>query len=498
MTFTLYSAAILLILFAAILIEVLRGMKKGFLKMAVRLGTVLGSILIALPLSLWAGDIPAGLLTSTVMKIRLLRQYAESIAGLDELITAYVDALISPILFVILFFVIRAILSLVVSIVYKKKLCDSRSDAGYATSEDAWYHKHHKLYGALTGALIGLVTTVCLLMPLTGTLRTASALIDCTAAAGANLSKMGIPEALTSGVRDYANDAPSAVLYACGGNLMYYASSSFELEGERYALVDEIDGIRNAASDMRTMLKVFTSKKTELTDEDKQSIKTFQGAIEASGTVRFVAAGFLSEAAETWLDGSKYLGMGRPTFGKVVDPVITEMLAVYKTTDTSVVSADISTLLNLYVIVTEQGMIRNPDYEALVKKMGETTLMDDICNELEANPRTAYISDLLTDMIVRTVSSAINLSEVDEVEYEKLLVNLADSLNALKDESDEVKKARMTEYIVQHADEYGVELPANMATVTAQYMVEEIDSSNGDVSTEEVKAFLDRHSVDGK
>ena len=495
MSFTLYSVAILLTLATAIFIEIIRGIKKGFLKMAVRLGTAVGGILLALPLSLWVGDIPAELLTGTVMRIGMLRRYAESVAGLDELITAYVDAVLSPIAFVILFFVIRAILSLVVSIVYAKKLKDSRYDAGYVTSEDAWYRRHDRLYGALTGAVIGLMVTVCLLMPLTGTLRTATAAVDCMTAAGASLSKMGIANEQAEAVKKYADDAPSAVLYACGGELLYRATASFELEGERYALADELDGIRDAATDMRTMMKVFTSKKTTLTDEDKQSIKRFQGAIGSSGTVRFVSAGFLSKAAGTWLEGNKYLGMGRPTFGKVIDPVVSEILAVCVSTDTGTVPADITTMLNIYVLVTEYDMIRSPNYEKLVTQMGETSLMDDICAELKANPRMAYIAEMMTDTVVRTVASAINLSKVAESEYEQLLVNLADSMNSLKGEGGDVKVARMTDYIVHYVDKFGVDLPENMATVTAQYMVEEIDSNDGNVTTDQVRAFLGRYAV---
>ena len=497
MSFTLYSVAILLVLATAILIDVMKGIKKGFLKMAVKLGVVLGSILVALPISLVAGDLPAKLVTDAVMNIGIIQRYAKNITGLEELVTAYVDALISPILFVILFFVIRAILSLIVSLVCKKILKDSRHDAGYETKEDAWYRRHDKLYGALTGAVIGFIVTVCLLMPITGTLRAASSVIDCTKASGVNLAKMGIPEKQTTEFQAFASDAPSMILYACGGDLLYRATASFELEGERYALIRELDVIGDTAEDIKAMLNIFSSKKDQFTDEDKQSVESLKEAIKSSGTVKFVSAGFLSEASKTWLKGGKYLGIGRPTFGKVIDPMISEILLVCKDTDSSTVPADVSTLLNIYVIATEHGMIRNPDYEKLVGKMGHDTLMDDICNELKANPRMAYIADMLTGVVVRTVSSAINLSGVRGPEYEKLLVNLADSLNSLKGASNEVKVSYMTNYIVDYADEYGVELPENMATVTAQYMVEEIDSESGEVDSEHIREFLDRHSVDG-
>ena len=487
MSFTMFSAVLLLVVGAGVFIEVMRGMRRGLVWTAVSLSTVVLSALIAAPLAVWLSDTPAQMLRDILLALLpTLETLSGSFPAIIPLLTAGADAVISPIFFVLFFLVLRLIARIVVSILFRSCLTplpDDPADPMYESENAPWHRRHGRLVGGLAGGLCGFIASLILLSPVVGVLSTADRLLAGTDGFKIKWDSLGLDSDLVATVRDTTGDPAVVLLEALGCGIIFDASACTELNGNRAYLRREADVCMEAVEDMVSVISLIRSPGA-MTPEQREAVAHLGDTISGSEAAKMVAADTVNLVADAWLEGNTFMKVARPAFGELIDPLMTGVLQVCSESEPSCVGRDIGTLLNVYLIAVDHGMLTDPDYEELANSLGEDGVLNLIYDELMKNPCTAHLAGELTDMSLRIMVSAIEWSDISNLQIEGLMSELSDAMNQVNGmgTSAEERVEFMKEYTLQCAEKYGVKVPPALAEMASIALIERL-GNRGDTLT---------------
>ena len=508
MSFTLLSLAFLGIALLGIFIEVRRGLRRGFVYAAVGLTTVLVSALGAVALALWLSDKPAAKVAELLgSSVSVLETFEATFPHVRDILTAVIDALVTPLLFVGFFLILRLILRIVASIILRSKGYDpddsrymgtprrpaALKSPSYEAPDAPWHRRHDRLLGGLTGGLCGLLAALCILSPVLGMLSTSRTLLRGLRSMNVSLNAI-LPADTLSEAEYYVNDAGSAILSAAGGDLIFDATAVTELDGIPLTLRREVETCMGVCYDFSRVIKVVT-KPESATDEQKEIIYGLGDRIDDSAITRVLAADFLGSASSAWLEGEAFIGIQRPSFGELLDPLLTAALEVCGQSTPECAGRDITTLLHIYLIIVDSGLTDNPDRDSLVAALDEGGVMDAIYAELRKNPCMKPVEQELNNVALRIMAEAIDWANFAPDTYRDLMDNLSEAMNlvnGMEDASFDQRVETLTEYTLHYAEQYGVELPEGMAQMAATAMVEQL-STDGKLTADHLEEFFNHY-----
>ena len=508
MSFTLLSLVFLGAVLLGVFIEVRRGLRRGFVRAAIGLITVLVSALGAIPLALWLSDKPAEKATELIARsIPALETLQETFPHVEAILTAVADALVTPFLFVAFFVVLRLILRIVASAVLRSKGYDPddprymgtprRPAALHAPSYEApdapWHRRHDRLMGGLAGGLCGLLAALCMLSPLLGMLSTARTLLRGLESMNVSLNKV-IPADVVDSVEPVVFDGGSAILSAMGGDLIFDAAAVTELDGIPLSLRREVVTCMAVCKDFSRVIKVVT-KPDQATDEQKKILYNLGDRLGDSAFTRVLAADFLNSASSAWRDDKAFIGIQRPSFGEFLDPLLNAALEVCGESTPDCAGRDITTLLRVYLIITDSGLTQNPDRDSLMAALDEGGVLDEIYAELRKNPCMKPVEEELSNVALRIMAEAIDWADFAPDTYRELMDDLSEAMNLINGMDGanfDTKVDTLTDYTLHYAEQYGVELPESMAKMAASAMIEQL-SGEGTLTPEHLETFFNHY-----
>ena len=508
MSFTLLSLVLLGIALLGVFIEVRRGLRRGFVYAAVGLSTVLVSAVGAVALALWLSDQPAELVATLLENaVPALETFEKTFPHVTDILVAVADALVTPFLFVGFFLALRLILRIVASILLRAKGYDPddprymgtpRRPAAlraptYEAPDAPWHRRHDRLLGGLAGGLCGFLAALCILSPVLGMLSTSRTLLRGLRSMKVSLNAM-LPAETLSDVEYYVNDSGAAILSASGGDLIFDATAVTELDGTPLTLRREVKTCMDVCYDFSRVIKVITNPGAA-TDEQKEIIYGLGDRMEESAFTRVLAADFLNSASAAWLEGETFIGIKRPVFGDLLDPILTAALEVCGQSTPECAGRDITTLLRIYLIIVDSGLTTNPDRDSLMAALDEGGVMDKIYAELRKNPCMRPVEQELNNVALRIMAETIDWANFAPDTYRDLMDNLSEAMNlvnGMEGASFEERVESMTEYTLHYAEKYGVELPEGMAKMAATAMVEQL-SGDGTLSADQLEEFFNHY-----
>ena len=505
MTFTMISLVLLGFVLLDVFAEVRRGLKRGFVYAAVRLTATLVSALGAVGLALWLSDIPAAFVAD-LLNVYLpdsLETLEATFPHVSAILVAVADALVTPLLFVAFFLVLRLVLRIPTAIILRTMGYDSddpryadtsrRGSLGapsYESPDAPWHRRHNRLLGGLTGGLCGFLAALCILSPVLGMLSTSRTLLRGIRSMNVSLNGMLLADTL-SDVEYYVNDSGAAILSAAGGDLIFDATAVTELEGESLTLRREVEACMSVCEDFSRVVKVVTNL-SAATDEQKEILYGLGDRLDDSAFTRVLAADFLNSASAAWLEGEAFIGIRRPSFGELMDPLLTAALQVCSESTPECAARDITTILRVYLIVVESGLADNPDRDSLNEALGEGGVLDDIYAELKKNPCMTPVINELSNVSLRIMAEAIDWANFSPDTYRELMDEFSDAMNLINGMEGAGFNERvdaLTEYTLHYAEQYGVDLPEGMAHMVATAMVEQL-SGSGTLTADRMEEFF--------
>ena len=491
MSFNLISIAILVIAAVIITFEVIRALSRGVKKSVITLVSIFISMFSAILITFVASDAIVNAAMTLLDKIEGLETLYDRFPHFEEVAFAYADAIISPILFVLLFILVRVIVAIVFAIVFKRN-AKRYGNKAYENEDAPNYKKKPKWISAFLGAVSGFLVSVILFMPVVGSLK-----ISAVAARSVNETSdafnFRIKNSMVKALDTLSSDVVGNVFYYSGGVLIYKSTSvsrlndnHFELEAE---IVNSLDGIDD-------LLKVGTviSNVENATEEDKEVLRSVGEKINRAETLKNVGSDFISDLSKKWLNREKYYNIPKPKVGNAAEVFFDKMLFVCKSTTPDTVGADLSSLLNVFLLADEYQILNCEDYKTLIETANQTGAFNAIKAELSKNSRMSGVSVEIDNMAVRAVASAINNFTPEE--YEAITKDVATTLNeALTIKDPEERVRYITDYMEQHIRERDIDVGSDITNEVAKKLTEELLDTTHEVTPEEVEEFWDKYTL---
>ena len=500
MTFTIFSAVLLLCVGLSVLKEVMRGLNRGFGRTAISLATVVFSALVAAPLAYWLSDLPAEIADSLLLRyLPGINTFTNKFPSLNELLVSIIDAAISPLMFVVFFVILRLVSSLVVTILFKKRMKpkpDETGDPVYESEKAPWHRRHSRALGGITGGLCGFLLSLILLSPTIGLLSTADALFSITESVNIKWSSMGVRDEYITMARNITHDPVVRALEVSGGGLIFDATAATKVNDTRVVMRQELHACADVLTDVLSLTSVLQNK-GQPTPEQNEILDHLGEKIDKSEVTKLLLSDTLNRAADAWLTGQTYLGMSRPSFGKHIDPLMNGVLSVCAYSEPKCVGRDISTLLHVYLIATDSGLLSNPNFDTLAENLGdsENSIITRVYDELQKNPCTAGLTEQMTDMAIHIMASAIEASGFNDFKLDGLMTDLSGAVNLVNGmgSTNAERVNSMKEYTTYYAAKYGVNVPDSLAEMAAVAFVDKLGNSGGSVTADDLQALFDQY-----
>jgi hypothetical protein len=279
-----------------------------------------------------------------------------------------------------------------------------------------------------------------------------------------------------------------------GGGLIFDAVANTRLNGRRVSLRSEADACMTVVSDMLASMRVFSSP-AAAGEEELEALERLSEEIGRSEAAKLLAADFLNQIARAWLEGKTFMKIPKPSGGELVDPLLNGILQVCAESTPDCVARDIGTLIRIYLIASEHGLLTSPDYGDLADQLDEGGVLGLIYDELMDNPCTAHLAGELTDMALRIMAKGIKWSGFNDAKLDSLMSDLSDAMNLVNGMGStyEDRVASMKEYTLYYAEQYGVELPDSLAEMAAAALVDRLGESGGTVTEKDLSEIFDQY-----
>ncbi len=491
MSFNLISLAVLFIAAIIITFEIIRSFSRGVKKSLVTLASVFIAMFSSIAITFFLVDwIVKSPLIDILKRIKALDIIFERFPHIGDVIFAYADAILSPLVFVIVFILLRVIIGIVFAIVFKRQARQNGNKV-YENEDAPQYKKKPRPTCAILGTLSGVFVSIIVFTPIMGTLRIAS-----TAAYSINESDSAfnfkINSKLVRTLDKFSNDAVGTVLFYSGGALVYQSTSTSRLNDNHFELSNEIEETFDGVDDVLNV-GIFVSKIDKASAEQKESLKHVGNQVNDSETLKCLAADIIPDISRKWLKGMPYYNVERPKVGRASAMFFDKMLYVCTSSTPDTVGADLNTLLNVYLIAYEYGVLNCHDYDEMIDIATETGVFDKMKEELNKNRRMAGIGLEIDTMSVRVVSSVIY--SLDPEDYKGVTEEITGMLNDALDLSKEERVDFITDEAEKYINQYDVDIDDALAKELAEEFSNKLLDTDTELTVEDVEKFWEDYTL---
>lgn len=404
--------------------------------------------------------------------------------------------LISPFVFMALFFVVRFIIGIVMRIVMKLIPLFNHSGALL-----------NRLGGAVLGIVNGFAVVLILLMPFLGTVNVIDAAADEISAMEIAQKQDSASEDDNSGnqpengaetsfdsIKDFTdplvNEGAGKFMLSFGGEALYNSVSSARYDGEKITLKNEVTGLL----EMVNSVSLLAQDVTTYDDTQIQALDNTAQSLEDSTLLRDISSGLLSDMSDKWLNGESFLGIQKIDAGELFNPIVTEMLEIFSTSDKDNIAKDFRTIADVFEILIENDIFASAsDFEALLDKLGGDGVITEIISTIEEDERMIPLANEIKGLSVRALSSVLGIEDTEE--YDALMGDIAGIMNNASGLSESEKKEAVKEGLTQSLSDYGVAISGDAADMVTDIIITELgDRDNLDV--DDIKDFIASYAID--
>ncbi len=474
--------------------------KRSWIMAVVRIGITVVSAIVAVPLT----KLLAELLSDTVYGLLLPRLGSELEAFLTEVpvgaegMRVIAALIVSPILYLLVFLLLRWVVSIVVWIVEKCVPILRKRSLRVVSMP----------LGALNGILIAAVT----LIPLCGYLVFGAHMLNTFVDSGLTdsavvrdnvLEPFGLTEEELADVADSLEEHPVvAAVHGSVGKPIYTALTTADLDATdtHGAVVEmnlerELSGLLVTASCAMDAVESF--QKEDYAPADKELLFATADSLFESEWIRMLASDTLVAMSETWLDNKPFAGIDRPVLDASLNPTVNHMLEIFSTETPETLEEDIHVLLDLVGDMMVNDLLqKNADYTAMVQKMGQSGILTDMLDTLQASERLSALADELKALAIRLVSNMLGVDKLQSGEYAEMMGDVAGTLTNALSMSEAERDELILGSIKENFAGQGFDVPDDVALKMSHQMIDEL-GADGEISPDELTEYMVEHAEEG-
>ncbi len=487
----------------SVLLGLLTGLRRGFTKTLIRIGTVaLAAVLAYFAAKALVGAFDAFFAGKTLEEI-IISVYANYETAVDpktrEIISAF-DAetaeliiggvaalLLSPIIFLATFGVSRFLLLFVDWLIGALLKKSNRHKGAPST-----------IFGGVLGIVQGALIAAVVLIPFSGMLTLAGSVKEDM------LAREDYTEENKASVESfYAQylDEPIAnplvsLVNGCGGEKIYAELSCTKVGDVTYDMTERASLAAGIVVDVSALKGMNWQSPSP---EQEAAIERIVDSMGEDEYTARVLAGILRGSSTALTNNIEIFNLGAP-----YDEIFKEAFGIFTTSNESNVGADLDTMLHVYFIMADNDLlvlISGNNIEGmkgkLTEKVGDELIIDHMIRTLQENDRTAVLVTTFTKLSVSIMADQLGLGEDTVQLYEGLKEDLEGvlMLNRNSFNSDEEYKAEVGAQLSAALEENNISLEDDIVAGMTDYIAENY-SGEVDVTDKEINdAILSYYSA---
>ena len=424
-----------------VLINLIKGLIRGFKKTVGSLIAIVASAIIAFIVTMILCK-PSSSFIAYLMSLlqggvgEEISQILFGVEAVGDVLDYYVGMIIAPFVFLVIYAVLSIILAIVASIIVKL-ITRKKKEKGAV----------HRLGGLGVGAVCGILAAVILLMPVVGLLGVVADVGEKT-----DLASMIDDPEMSELFKDLSEDQIMNVYYvSCG--FLFDALTFTSIEGEFTSLKDEVAAMIGIVSNFSAL-----SSGDGLGQEQIDSLNAVIDGLDKSPLVKHAASGLVSEMASSWAAGESFIGVEKIDAGELLNPVIDSVIGVLATSDKSNIVADLHTLTGILGIFVKYDLLGASESGDMITTLGKEGVIGELMKEANKNERMSVISDSIAQLSVRALASTIGIPKDAADRYDHLMDETAKILNDSAYMSYDERYQYVDEHLISSLDEYGVDV----------------------------------------
>lgn len=463
---TYVSFGLLAITLFFVVINSFKGLIRGLKKTIVSLIAIVAAAIISAILTAIICNPDMEIMSTVIEELRSLLasgSLAEifGIKEIDELVTLYLSMIVAPFVFVVLYTVLSIITGIVGGIIAK---CIK---AGNRTPQVA-----KRLGGFGVGIVCGVLVSIIVLVPV-----------------------VGIVDIVVSVSQDNTVASSSAVdtdvtvvydAYVATSGEMFDAFASSDYHGQRVYLREDLKVVLSIASNAMSLM----GDQTQFGEDQTRALHAIVDETDKSPIWKGAVAGVSSDMSNKWLSGETFMGQEKMAAGDLLTPTLDSVLEVMSTADSTTIIADLNTYADMMEVFISHGMLAYcDDYELMLTKLSQEGIITKLAAVANENPRMRDFANEISNLGVRALALYICVPDVDEEQYNFLMGDLADALNASSDMSDSERQAYVEGQIEEVLDSYGVNVGGEASRDIAASLINDLGDEDH-IEAEDVDEFL--------
>lgn len=468
------AVGILMLFLVYIILKMLTGMRKGAWRQLITTGVTFLSAVISYVVSVIisnkiVGSLKQDSFDGLIEYVNGIESGAgdslrETIASMNLELLEYLTLIpatiiLIPIFTVALFVAINLLLQLIKAIVFKiLKVKKAKNNTD-------------RLLGAILGGLQALICATIFLLPFTSVANMTERVYESAMENIDREDQKDLKETYTDYIQPFTQNPAITFIGKCGSRPIYNGIATIKLDGKKVNLRNEIIEITDLVLEEYPVLK--NASATRPNEKAKNSISNILDAVQDSPFLSTLLVDLVQSSSAMIKNDVIDLEMGG-NYQSLFDDLLIFLEGVEKAT----LENDLDTIKKLYFTIADSGVLSAAlDGEDLMellqerRKEGDDTVKN-IVDILQANDRTAPLVTSLTEALIATLSTNIDLGGDVTVTYDEIKTGMNDVLAVKKDhyDSEEEYKEVLTGTLDTTLRDHGIELETEIVEDIADYI----------------------------
>ena len=231
-------------------------------------------------------------------------------------------------------------------------------------------------------------------------------------------------------------------------------------------------------------------KEDDFDTTDKVRLYNFADSIAQSEWVTVVVADSMASLSENWKQDESFAGMVKPEMNKITEPAFDTLLDVLLEQTPDTLNEDLHVLMDVMGDLVASGLLmESNESQQLIKNTADNDFFETVAVRLESNDRFASVASELRLIGTRLVANMLGAECLKTGEHDALMRDVAMNLTSVIDLETEERHEVLPPMLELTFDNYGYELPQNVAVEVADRMIEDL-GADGEITGDELTEYL--------